>query len=183
MLEISAVILTLIAVFIAGDRSRHYWSIGGVASVLYGIVFWQTNLLFSAALQIFYILISIQGFFHWSDKEKVDASIRTPISDAGHLIIILISIGFGVLLSFAFPQALQGISDGALAALSVTATVLNFRGDSRSWLYWVFIDAFYVVNYALPGLYPTAGLYLVLAIIAYRNFILWHKVQLEPKPL
>lgn len=183
MLELSAVILSLIAVFIAGDRSRHYWSIGGVASILYGVVFWQTNLIFSAALQIFYIAISIYGFFDWSSKEKIDSRIRTPISKASHIIILLSSITLGILLANAFPQALQGIPDGVLAMLSVLATILNFRGEPFSWVYWVVIDSFYVINYGIPGLYLTSILYLILAILAFRNFILWRKVKLEPKPL
>ena len=65
-LEFSAVIASFVAVVLGALGKRIAWPWWVLSSSLYGIFFYQVELLASALLQIVFILAAIWGWFGWS---------------------------------------------------------------------------------------------------------------------
>ena len=81
-LEVCAVILALIYVLLAIQQLRACWIAAIASAALYILIFWQVQLYLEAALQIFYIAMSVYGWAAWRPNEAQSvAAIRTwPLS-------------------------------------------------------------------------------------------------------
>jgi len=63
--------------------------------------------------------------------------------------------------------------DSALSSFSLVAQYWTARRHAASWLLWIVVDTVYVGMFVFKNLWPTAGLYaamIVLAVIGYRRW-------------
>ncbi|MEM6774728.1 MAG: nicotinamide mononucleotide transporter, partial [Pseudomonadota bacterium] len=73
MLEAVAVALGLLYLVLAIREQRSGWVAGGLASLLFLLLFWRASLPMQALLQVYYVLVSIHGFLHWGPKRATAA--------------------------------------------------------------------------------------------------------------
>lgn len=176
IIEIIGVLTALLYLVLAMRESPWCWVFAVLSSICYMVVFYHAQLFTEVLLQIFFILIAVQGFLLWRrDSEEAGIPIhfgagRENLRDIGLCFIITIFVGE---LTSRYAGAPLAVPDAAITIFSMYATVLVKRKRIENWLYWIVIDSGAAVLYGIKELYLTAGLfilYVFLAIIGYRQW-------------
>ncbi|MEO1080517.1 MAG: nicotinamide riboside transporter PnuC [Pseudomonadota bacterium] len=177
VLEAVAVILGLLYLVLAIREQRSAWVSGGAASLLFLLLFWQASLPMQALLQVYYVLVSIHGFLHWSPNRAAATPRPHHASARTHLLYVaawLVATGL-ILTLRAGADTLPVVLDSVTSLGGVLATWLVARKVLESWLYWIVIDLLSMLLYLQSGLYATAALYALYTILAYVGFREWRK--------
>jgi nicotinamide mononucleotide transporter len=159
---------------------RTVWNFAfGIASVaLYVFVFWEKRLYGESALQVFFVLAQVWGWWLWL---KVGAeSSRVPVrwmTWGSRCVWLLVTAALSLNLGWAmhrYTNAAMPYADAGITGASVAAQILLGLRRIENWVLWVMIDVAAVALYINRGLYPTAGLYsgmLVMSLIGLREWI------------
>jgi len=171
VLEGLAAALTLISVLLTSHLRKALYPVGLAATALYAIVFWQAHLYASAALQAYFVIIQLYGWWFWSrgdaGREPGIGTWGWPV--IGALLVPAVILSVAVSLALAkLTDAAMPVGDTAILTLSVLAQFLLDRKQIRHWPVWAAADIIAVFVYGSQGLWVTAGLYaLLLANVAY----------------
>lgn len=176
-LEWSAVVFSLLGVWLMTQRRMLAWPVGLVSVVLYGLVFAQVKLYSDALLQLAFGCFLIYGWINWRHQDKTDGRVhvaplatRTGIRDLG------IGITFGLLLGAAmhhYTDAALPWLDAMLAALSLVAQWWQARRHAATWWLWIAVNVVYIGMYLSKSLHVTAALYLVFIALAVMGLRAW----------
>lgn len=85
-IEIIATIFGVICVWLTIKQHIACWPIGLVQVFLYIFVFYQAKLYADMVLHVIYVLLSIYGWYHWSENKTNDQ--RSGISLVGRSIYV-----------------------------------------------------------------------------------------------
>ena len=177
ILEFSAVLASLIGVWLGTTGKQIMWPWWGFSGLLYAWLFVSYSLYASVAVQVVFILASIWGWFGWGPKGATSRNLswllRIAILAGGLAVWALITPGL--------------ISLGAAAArpdafglvFSVIAQILMVLQYRENWMLWFVVDLVYVALYWSQDLKFTSLLYVVFTAIALRGWINWKKLQSE----
>lgn len=155
------------------------WVTGLVTSALYIYVFFVSKFYADMGLQVYYVLISIYGWYHWvkgNKNKKVIPVTRTKaiewiwLSSAS---VVLFLIIWFILVKYT--DSPVPIGDSITTALSIVATWMLARKMLEHWLIWIFVDALSIGLYIYKSLWPTVILFLIYTMMAYFGFIKWKK--------
>lgn len=183
-LEISAVIISALAVWLTARRHLWCWPIGLVSVLLYARIFLDAKLYSDLLLQLIFAVMQLYGWWQWSragsdrnnsqqDTHHIQPQ-RLPKSGllAGLLAGVLGSVVLGYVMA-SFTDAHIPWLDSALTSFSLVAQFWMARKYVANWWLWIVVDIIYVGVYIYKDLNLTAGLYaafIVLAIIGLRNW-------------
>ena len=173
-LEFIAMLLALLYLMLAILQKRACWYAAFVSTALYTFIFWDVSLLMESALQIYYMIMAVYGWWYWHADNEHRPIVRWSLSR--HLAIIsgiaVLTLVSGTLLH-RYTEAALPFLDAFTTWASVITTVMVARKVLENWLYWVVIDAASIVLYLARDLNVTAvlfGLYVVLAAVGYRQW-------------
>ncbi|MCD4681229.1 MAG: nicotinamide riboside transporter PnuC [Bacteroidales bacterium] len=178
-IELLASVLGILYVILAIRQNIWCWMAGIINVALYIFIFLNARLYGDMALQVFYLLMSIYGWYSWkfgkSKNKEVLVVTRLTQNSVFLLLVILtiLSVGFGYLLSFTNSDIPYW--DGLTTALGLIATWMIARKIIENWLVWIFTDLLCVGIYYYKELYPTAIFYLIMAILAVVAYYKWKK--------
>jgi len=157
------------------------WPTGLLTSLLYVFVFFQSKFYADMGLNVYYVGISLYGWYYWLRGGKRNSKAELPIQKAGlkkifYLIPITIII-YGVILFVLLNYTDSPIPymDSMTTALSIVATWMLARKIIEHWIIWIFVDLFSTGLYIYKGLWPTTILFLVYTVMAIIGFIQWRK--------
>ena len=178
LLEIAAAALTLASVLLTSHLKKALYPVGLLATGLYALVFWNAQLYASAALQAYFVVIQVYGWWFWS---RGDRGREPMIGTWGWRVVGLLLIPASILtliVSMALARltdAAVPLGDTAILALSVLAQFLLDRKQIRHWAVWAVTDVIAIAVYGGQGLWVTAGLYvLLLANVGY-GWMRWRR--------
>ena len=184
ILEFSAVITSLMGVWLGTTGSRLVWPWWAISSALYGWLFYNFQLYASAILQLVFIAAAIWGWLGWGPKgaqprrgtrNQVLATLLGGLVAWVIIAPILAKVGaaatwpdsFGLVFSF----------------IAQIIMVLEFK---ENWILWFVVDAVYSVLYSTQHMWFTAMLYVLFTGIAVRGWLKWGRIPLtnsaEPSP-
>lgn len=180
-LEITAVIVSALAVWLTARRHLWCWPIGLVSVLLYARIFFTAKLYSDLLLQLIFAVMQLYGWWQWSktspDSHDSHHQIQPQrLSVPGWLAGLLAGAGGSVLLGYvmaSFTDAHIPWLDSALTSFSLVAQFWMARKYVANWWLWIVVDVVYVGVYIYKNLNLTAGLYvafIVLAIIGLRNW-------------
>ena len=159
---------------------RSVWNFPfGIAMVaLYIFVFFEERLYAEAALQVFFILAQLWGWWLWvkvgGEDDRVPVRWLDWLSRAVWITVTAaVSLNLGWVMH-QFTNAVLPYADAGIAGASVAAQILLAYRRIENWLIWIAIDIGAIALYIDRGLYPTAGLYggfLVMSLIGLREWI------------
>jgi nicotinamide mononucleotide transporter len=179
VLEALAVVLGLAYSVLAVRRNRLCWIAGGTSSAILVYLFARQHLPMQSILQVYYVGMSIYGFWHWT--RQGDAAHR-PVSTwplRAHALAWLAILGLSTLSAGWLARETQAawpFIDSAVAWASVLATWFVARVKIENWLYWIATDAVLVFLSLQQGLAFVAFLYLGYLCIAAVGFVPWLRV-------
>lgn len=176
--EISANVLTVLCIVLAGQNSKLNWPVGIIASAIFGILFYNSKLYADSILQIFFIGTSLYGWARW----VVDTELKSLSVDELMLYLVIGIAGAAVygLILHKYTDAYAPFVDSAALAFSIVAQFLLMSRYKETWLFWILVNSISVPLFYSRGLYLTAGLYLAFlfhAIYAMRKWNLNFKNQ------
>lgn len=166
-MEILAALLTLVSVFLASHLRTALYPVGLAATAAYAVVFYQAQLYASTALQIWFVIIQLYGWWFW----KRGAHGQPPlIGDWGWRTILALG-AVAAVLSTTLAAALAELTDAAtpfgdtlILSMSVLAQFLLDRKQIKSWAVWAVNNVIAIGVYGHQGLWLTAALYALLLL-------------------
>lgn len=183
-IELLGAILGLLYIFFSIRQSILTWPTGLLASLLYTYVFFKTRFYADMGLQVYYIAISVYGWYHWlkgSNNKKGGENNDLPVQKLSVKLIwksvfatvIIYLILLFILLKFTDSDV--PFMDSMTTALSVVATWMLAKKYIEHWLIWIFVDAVSAGLYVYKNLWPTVILFLVYTVMAFLGYLEWKK--------
>jgi len=176
LLEISANIVTALAIFLAGRNSIHTWWVGIIGCILFGCLFFGAKLYADVTLQGFFVITGFIGWYQWSGGKDKDRLPITKTKSSTLVISVMIAVLIGTayaLLLHRFTDAYAPGWDTALLVGSVIGQILLMNRKIENWGFWLLVNTIAVPLFLSRGLYLTSVLYAaywIHAIIAYRKW-------------
>jgi nicotinamide mononucleotide transporter len=174
--ELWAAALAVLYLLLAIRQSLSCWIAAFVSSVLYVWVLFGAHLYMESALNGFYALMAVYGFWQWQQRKggrELEVS-RWPITQ--HLAALAAVLVASIITSFflgRFTPAAWPFMDSMVAWSSVFATFLVARKVYENWYWWLVIDSVSLCLYFTRHLYVTVllfALYLVLIFVGMREW-------------
>ena len=183
--EMLAVFLSVSYLLLAIKQNLWCWVAAFFSTLIYSILFFDASLLMDSALNIFYLIMAIYGWYSWKYGNVRIEDEELNITSYGFfknlkitVILIIISLILGYFMAN-YTSADFAYLDTFTTVFAVFATYMLTKKVLENWLYWVVIDTSSIYIYIHKGFYLTAILFLIytlLAIIAYRQ---WKKEYLN----
>ncbi|MFA0812857.1 nicotinamide riboside transporter PnuC [Microbulbifer epialgicus] len=183
--EIAAVILALTYLFLAMREKISCWYAAFASTAIYFFLFWDVSLLMESALQVFYLVMAVFGWWQWrshQDKQQNIKIHRWPIST--HLLVLATISGLTLLLGY----FLEKTTSAALPYLdsfttlgAIVTTYMVTRKVLENWIYWIVVDGASIYLYLDRGLYLTAALFLLYVILVIIGFFQWYAIYKREK--
>lgn len=175
ILESIAVITSLVAVYLGALGTRKAWPWWILSSFLYGVFFFNVDLLASAILQLVFISAAIWGWLGWSIS-GVEPRFMKNIERA-LWVIALLFIWIVTAPALANIGAAASWPDSFLLISSSIAQIVMVLQRNETWILWLVIDAFGTWHYARQSYYFTALLYFIFTLIAIFGWVRWKKLR------
>lgn len=185
-LEMFAVITGVICVGLITfeDRSKRLawwnWPIGILTSAAYVWIFWQYQLYFNSALQLFYVVTGFYGGWAWlrGGEQKT----RLPISRMSNIrffaytaLCVVGAMLLAALLDNLGVASAAPYWDALVVLFSLTAQFIMTRKYLEHWHFWMAVDVIGVFLFASQDLYLTAVLYFIYGCLVVRGMVTWHR--------
>lgn len=176
--ELAAVVLALAYLLLAMRENILCWYAAFASTAIYLVLFWDVSLLMESALQVFYLLMAIYGWWQWRNGSGQKAALHIHHWPARTHLFAVTAVG---ILTLAFGYMLDNYTSAALPYLdsfttwgAVVTTYMVTRKVLENWLYWVVIDGAAIYLYIDRGLYLTALLFVLYVIIVIIGFFQWY---------
>jgi nicotinamide mononucleotide transporter len=175
-LQLAGVITAALGIWLTTRRLLICWPITLVSILIYMVVFYRAGLFSDALLQVFFVVFTFYGWWHWWRGVRDDGQVRVVPLPLRDLIFALV---LGVAGSFILGTLAKRLNaslpylDAMLMSYSLVATWWQARKHIANWWLWILVDAIYVGEYIYKGLWPTALLYAAfvpLAVLGLRDW-------------
>jgi nicotinamide mononucleotide transporter len=177
VLEWSAVVASILGVWLMARRHLLAWPVGLVSVGLYALVFIEARLYSDTLLQVAFGAFLLYGWMNWRRTAAQEGEILiVPLPLPRLLRDLGVGVAFGVLLGAAmhtWTHAALPWLDAMLAALSLVAQWWQARRHVATWWLWIVVDVVYVGMYAVKSLHVTAALYVLFIGLAVMGLRAW----------
>lgn len=184
-LEVIAFALALGCVVFNVLEIHWAWPLAIAASVLYGWLFFASRLYGDVAVQSFFVVSSLWGWYQWLFGRRAGAGgEQAPLRIArlGRRRVVAV----GLLWLAAWPALgllLARFTDTDVPYFNALPTVGSFIGQIllalkfvETWPVWLVVNAVSVVLYASKSLWLTALLYVIFAALAIAGWRRWRRM-------
>ena len=180
MLEIMAVIVSFLGIWLTAKRWMLCWPVNLLACALYFRIFLDVRLYADMVLQGIFAGAILYGWFLWA-RGRADTGevVIVPLAPMRAVLGLTagaagaITIGW---LMHRFTDAALPWMDAALSSFSLVAQYWTARRHAASWLLWIAVDIIYVGMFAFKNLWLTAGLYAAMILLAVLGYRRWRKI-------
>lgn len=182
LLEILGTIVGLIYLWLEYKASIYLWVASVIMPAIYLVVFYDAGLYADTAINIYYLIIAIYGFWAW--RRGKDSS--APVLKISHITARqgVAMVALYAVLQIVISLALIHLTDsdvawfnGLTSALSIVGMWMLARKYIEQWIVWGVVDILSAGLYLHKGLYFTAVLYILYAIIALFGYRKWQKLM------
>ncbi len=180
-LEIAAVVISFLAIWLTARRNMLCWPLNLVACALYFKLFLDVRLYADMALQAVFGIGIVYGWIVWhrdshDTGEVVVMPLRRLWAIASLAVGLLSGLAIGWFTSRHTDAALPWM-DAMLSSFSLVAQYWTARRHRESWLLWIVVDVAYVGMFVFKGLILTAGLYAVMIGLAVMGYREWRQMR------
>lgn len=181
-LELIAIFFGLCSVWFAKKDSILVFPTGLVSTFIYAYLLWKWELLGDSMINMYYFVMSIYGWYHWSRKKgNVDAFPISGMTNKDTLIALVLffgAIAFVVVVYLYFGKFTSWYSylDTFLTAIFFVGMWLMAQRKIENWIFWIVGDLLSIPLYFAKGYTFTSFQYLVFTIIAVYGYLEWKKI-------
>ena len=180
-LEVVAFVLALATVALNIRVDPRAWPLAIASSLLYVGLFWKSLLYGDAALQIFFAVVALWGWWQWlygkqSDGRPLTVHRLTP--QGRWLTVIAVGVTWPATGLFLRHWTDTDVPwwDAFPTAASVVGQFLLGRKYLENWPMWIVVDVVSVALFAYKGLWLTVLLYAVFIAMAFAGWRAWQRL-------
>ena len=179
-LELVAFVLALATVALNIRVDPRAWPLAILSSLLYFGLFWRSLLYGDAALQIFFAVVALWGWWQWlygTDHGR-PLSVRRLTPRGRWMTVVAIGASWPATGLFLRHWTDTDVPwwDAFPTAASVVGQVLLGRKYLENWPTWIVVDVVAVGLFAYKGLWLTVFLYSVFIVMAFVGWRAWHRL-------
>lgn len=194
-IEFIGTVCYFLSVWLMSRKHMLTWPIGIVSVVLFGILFYQFQLYADTIEQVYYLVISLYGWWMWLQVGKHDSAteilntsdnIITSWSSSKQIAIELVfitiaSIAFGYCVSnfhvwmpnfFSVPADYPWL-DALTTVTSFVAMYLLTKRKNEAWVYWIIVDVIAIGLYWVKDIKFISIQYVFLTAMAGYGLYVW----------
>ncbi|HLN55642.1 MAG TPA: nicotinamide riboside transporter PnuC [Bacteroidales bacterium] len=206
--EVFGAVTGIVYVLLEIRQNIWLWPVGIVTSAVYIWVFFTSKFYADMSLQVYYLAISILGWYWWlhgrkegekgskGEREKGRRGEGENEGGGEELKVTRLRFRTGIYVAIAFMilYAVMWIIlsrltdspvpewDSFVTSLSVVATWMLARKIYEHWYLWIIVNSTSALIFAMRGLYPTMVLYIIYGIMSFTGLTEWKK-SLVNKPV
>lgn len=174
--EIATNLMYLASILLATRNSLHTWWTGIIGCLMFAWLFYQARLYADVTLQVFFIVTSLYGWWHWRRGEQGQPAPirRSTLRDVSlwSLCAVLAALGYGALLH-QFTNAYAPFLDSLVLTFSILAQFLLMRRRIETWYCWLIVNTIAVPLFLSRDLHLTAAFYSAYWINAWVGLACW----------
>ena len=177
--EVVAVALGLAYLLLAMRQNNLCWYAAFGSTAIFSWLFWDVSLVMESALNVYYLVMAVYGWWAWRHGQDNQHVSPLPISRwpwSRHLLVIVaiasLTVGSGWLLE-RFTGAASPWLDSFTTWGAVVTTWMVTRKILENWLYWLVIDTAAIYLYLDRELYLTAVLMAIYVVLAVTGWFMW----------
>jgi nicotinamide mononucleotide transporter len=183
--ELLGTFFAILYLYLSVRENIWLWVTGFVSSFLYLVLFLDERLYADMSLQVYYLVISVYGWFAWKSGRKASGRSKMPVSRVNRslaLKLLLAGAGiYGVVVvalltlpeQLGIPKSDLPYWDAFTTTGGIVATWMLARKKLEHWLIWVVVDLVSTGMYIYKGLTVTVVLYIVYTLVAVVGFREW----------
>ena len=191
-IEIFGTIIGLIYLWLEYKANIYLWVVSIIMPAIYIYIFYNAGLYADFAINIYYLLIAIYGWFAWkyniklfktsSKKDRVEGLKISSLPKKVWLKLIVVYLILQFLITWVlitYTNSNVPWLDSFTTSVSIIAMWMLARKYVEQWLVWIVVDVVSVGLYIYKDLYYTSALYALYAVIAIQGYIKWKKMMLS----
>ncbi len=187
-LELIAMLLSLAYVILAAKGSLWCWPAAFISTALYTFIFYDVLLLMDSALNAYYLLMAVYGYWQWSKQTDNTQSKATELTIISwglgwHVKVCVVLAVIASCMGYFMANNTQAdfpYLDTFTTVYAVFATYLVAQKVLENWLYWIVIDLVSIYLYIEKGLVPTTVLFIIFVVVAIYGYAKWLKLYKLP---
>ncbi|MFI5172464.1 MAG: nicotinamide riboside transporter PnuC [Chitinophagales bacterium] len=202
--EIIAVITGVLSVWFAKKENILVYPVGIVSVLLYVYICLEVKLYADAAINFYYFVMSVYGWYFWKhggkfqakenyepattiDGELQDNAEQTLINEEAEISFNTLGQNIYYMLAIVFLGGFLGYVldsytdstvpywDGFTTAIFFIAMVLMAKKKIENWIFWIVGDAMCIPLFLTKGLCFSSLQYLIFTVIAIAGYLSWYK--------
>lgn len=179
-IEAIAAMFGIANIVLVARRSLWNYPFALAMVTLYFFVFIDARLYSDALLQIFFFGINLYGWWNWARSDRVAdggvavGSLRPRARIVWVMGTALAAAAWGMAMA-RFTDAAAPFADATIAAMSVSAQILQSQRRQESWLLWIAVDLLATGLFFSRGLVVTSALYALFLGIAIWGYAGWRR--------
>jgi nicotinamide mononucleotide transporter len=199
-IELFGAVTGIIYVILEIRQVTWLWPVGIITSAVYVWVFFTGKLYADMSLQVYYVVISVLGWYWWlkgtglraegleqgsGSGERVEVKnnvtgvlkvtrIKFKLSIMLTAILVVLYAGIYLALSGMTDSPVPGW-DALISSLSIVGTWMLARKIYEHWYIWIMVNIVSVILCLMRGLYPTVVLYAVYLVMSFIGLYQWRK--------
>lgn len=186
-LEIAGAFTGLVYLYFSVKQNIWLWMWGILTSGIYALVFYHSKFYAGMVLQVYYLAVSVYGWYYWNKGKSTGKDSGLPVSVATFrewLIFLFVSLLLSLISGFLldrFTDSPLPYWDAFTASGSMVATWMLARKYLENWIFWIAIDAVSVGLYLYKELFATSGLFAVYFLMAISGYFSWRRKLVKVK--
>lgn len=178
-LEIIAVTFGLVSVWLTTREHIVSWPTAIVNVAIFFFLFWKARLYADAVLQLFYLSLSVYGWWAWLRAGPDHSALHVSRATRRHWVIgipifLIFGLGLGVILD-KYTDSPVPFFDALLTSASLVAQWMMTRKILENWIVWIAANLVYVPLMFVRGLPFTAIQYTVFTVLAVQGYRSWKR--------
>ncbi len=176
--EAIAMLLAIAYILLAVRQSLWCWPAAFISTLIYAILFFDVSLLMDSALNAYYLIMAVYGWYSWKYGGKLQEK-ELEVSSYGLIknikiifVLTLISLAFGYVMAN-YTSADFAYIDSFTTVFAVFTTYMLAKKILENWIYWIVIDVVSIYIYIQKGLNLTAVLFVIYTVLAFAAFKKW----------
>ena len=181
-LELLGVFFGLCSVWYAKKDNILVFPTGLISTSIYAYLLWQWSLLGDSMINVYYFIMSIYGWYHWTrkkdDVDEFPISLMTKKESVMAVSLFIMTVVFVVLVYLYFNKFTSWYSylDTILTGLFFVGMWLMAKRKIENWIFWIVGDLLSIPLYFAKGYTFTSLQYIVFTIIAIYGYLEWKKI-------
>ena len=186
-LESTGIIFGFLSVWFSKRNNILVYPTGMISTSIFVYLLYSWGLIGDMLINGYYFIISIYGWFYWSQSKNGKTLNKISIMNKCDKIIIIILFVFAIIFVL-YIYTLFGKLNSIIAIVDTITTAIFFSGmwlmakrKIENWIFWIIGDIVSIPLYFYKGLVLTSFQYLVFTLIAIAGYYSWKKEILHEK--
>lgn len=178
--EAIAMSLSIAYLLLAIKQNLWCWVAAFFSTLIYAIIFFDVALLMDSALNVYYLVMALYGWYSWrygnklqeKELEVTSYGIKKNIQIIIALSIISSILGF---IMATYTHADFAYIDSFTTVFAIFSTYMLAKKVLENWIYWIVIDTISIYIYIQKDLNLTAILFAIYTVLAFVAYLKWKK--------